>query len=334
MKTTLGQLVRSFFEDHLRVQKGLRPASIRSYRDVIRLYVSFLGRETRRALTRLVPEDLTFELTKRFLRHLEEDRSNHPRTRNHRLAALRTLFEYLASRIPEMLSVSQQVSAIPFKRSPPRITHYLDLEEARGLITNLPMRGSRARRDRTLLLFLWNTGARAQEVADLRCRHLHLESEPRVELRGKGEKWRACPLWPETARELSELMAESNFHGPDDPVFASARRPLTRFGIYKIVRRHAASLDREGPHPRRVSPHLFRHTAAVHLLESGVEVNVIRGWLGHASLESTNRYAEITLRTKAEALRACEASLALPGTHGGKGIWKEDREMLAWLNAL
>ncbi|RVC66256.1 integrase [Mesorhizobium sp. M00.F.Ca.ET.038.03.1.1] len=123
---------------------------------------------------------------------------------------------------------------------------------------------------------------------------------------------------------------------PGEPVFCAPKaRPLTRFGIYKIVRRHGASFDTHGPKSRRVSPHLFRHTAACHLLESGVEVNVIRSWLGHVSLDTTNRYAELTLRTKAEALRACEVS--------GSGIstvprprvaWKDDKTLINWLNSL
>src|SRR5207245_1226327 len=125
------------------------------------------------------------------------------------LAALRSFHEYLGTRAPELLEVAQQVKAIPFKRAAPKPTHFLEVEEARGLVHGLPARGPRALRDRTLLLFLWNTGARVQEAADLRWTQLDLGPRSRVELHGKGDKWRACPLWPETARELSSLRDRS-----------------------------------------------------------------------------------------------------------------------------
>ena len=335
MTLTLGQAVRSFFEDHLPVQKGLRPTSIRSYRDAVRLFLNFVSSDLRRPITRLRMEDLTMDRTLAFLKHLEQDRGNHIRTRNQRLAALRTFFTYLATRVPEMLHAAHQVMAIPTKRVPPPETQFLEREEIVSLLKRLPRTGRLALRDRTLFLVLYNTGARAQEVADLRVEHLDLGSQPCARLHGKGDKWRVCPLWAETARHLRMLLEETHPPTGSGPVFCS--RPgtaLTRNGIYKIVRRHASSLDRSGEQPRRVTPHLFRHTAAVHLLEAGVEVNVIRGWLGHVSIETTNHYAQLTLRTKLVAMQACEP---LSDTSAGprrRSGWKEDQELLAWLNAL
>ena len=222
--------------------------------------------------------DLTFERILGFLRYLEGDRHNHVRTRNQRLAALHTLFDYIASREPEMLGVCQQVAAIPMKRAAPAETHFLERDEVQALFRHLPRTGRLALRDRALLLFLYNTGARVQEVADLRAGHLELGEAPLARLHGKGDKWRTCPLWRQTAQLLAELLGSP--HTPpalDTPVFCStAGQALTRFGIYKIVRRHAGHLDSTRT-SRRVSPHIFRHTAAVHLLEAGVEVNVIRG---------------------------------------------------------
>ena len=186
-----------------------------------------------------------------------------------------------------------------------------------------------AARDRALLLFLYNTGARAQEVAELRVSNLDLGPPARVRLHGKGDKWRMCPLWAETARQLQLLLQQCDpSASPDDPVFVSRPgRPLTRFGIYKIVRRHCTG-SRKGQvaSPNKpVSPHTFRHTAAVHLLESGVEVNVIRGWLGHASLDTTNRYAEITLRIKEAAMRACEPPGRCRAERPTEGVvWRDD----------
>lgn len=307
MTPTLGQIVHSFFEDDLKAQKGLLPASVRSYRDALKLYLRFIGRDARCALSRLSLGDLTLERTLRFLDHLENERHNDIHTRNHRLAALRTFFEYIARRIPEMLPVCQQISLIPVKRVPPRPMHFLEEEEITTLFKNLPSKGQQALRDRTLLLFLYNTGARVQEVCDLRQSHLELSTQPRVRLHGKGDKWRLCPLWAETTRQLGLLLDAQGPRDPDSAVFTSRRgSALTRFGIFKIVRRCAGYLDSKGFPPRPISPHVFRHTAAVHLLESGVEINVIRGWLGHVSLETTNRYAEITASIKEKALRLCE----------------------------
>lgn len=256
------------------------------------------------------------------------------RTRNQRRAALNTFFTYLALRVPEMLAACQQIAAIPVKRTPLSGTHYLERAEATTLFRSMPRQGRFALRDRTLLLFLYNTGARAQEAADLRLEHLELKQPAKVHLHGKGDKWRVCPLWEETVRHLQQLLDEHPT-SPDDPVFCAGRsRPLIRFGIYKIVRRHASSWDTGGPQPRRVTPHLFRHTAAVHLLESGVEVNVIRAWLGHISIDTTNRYAELTLRAKAEALRACEVGLGISAASRIRTDWKDDKALLEWLNSL
>lgn len=329
----LGPLLHSFFVDHLITVKGLRPASVRSYRDTIRLFLCFVAADKRCAITRLSLGDLTFERTVRFLRHLEQDRGNHIRTRNQRLAALHTLFEYIAGRSPEMLGVCQQVTAIPMKRVAPPETRFLERDEVEELLRRLPREGRFALRDRALLVFLYNTGARVQEAADLRVGHLDLGDHPRVRLHGKGDKWRTCPLWGQTAELLRSLLRSVD--GPVTPetaVFSARGHPLTRFGLYKIVRRHAARFDdpRTG---RRISPHIFRHTAAVHLLEAGVEVNVIRGWLGHADLTTTNRYAEINTRAKEAALRALEP----PDTAAAspiKPIWRSDESLLKWLASL
>src|SRR5439155_19125370 len=164
----LGQLVQSFFVDGLMTMKGLRPASVRSYRDALRLWLGFVAADTGRRITRLTLEDLSFERVLRFLQHLEAERHNHIRTRNQRLAALHTFFEYLASTVPELLAVAQRVAAIPVKRCPPPETCFLERDQISALFARLPTRGRHAPRDRALLLFLYNTGARVQEVSDLR----------------------------------------------------------------------------------------------------------------------------------------------------------------------
>lgn len=331
----LGQTLYSFVEDHLKTQKGLRPLSIKSYRDALRLFLLFVASDARRKITRLSLKDLTFERVLGFLRHLESERRNHARTRNQRLAALHTFFEYLAGRVPEMLSIAERVAAIPSKRVPPSETRFLEREEISALFASLPSKGKHATRDRALLLFLYNTGARVQEVADLQMANLELGPQPRAHLHGKGDKWRSCPLWEETARQLRALLEGRT--ATNASVFVSrSGRPLTRFGIYKIVRRHAGplELDKRSPRTRHISPHVFRHTTAVHLLEAGVEVNVIRGWLGHASLQTTNRYAEINARAKEAALRALEPPTTASEGFPRKPVWRDDETLLNWLSSL
>jgi integrase/recombinase XerD len=334
----LGQIVHSFFVDYLSLQKGLQVTSIQTYRDVIKLLLGFTADRHRRKVTRLTTEDFTLELIQEFLNHLEQERRNHIRTRNHRLAVLHAFFEYVARRAPETLATCQQIAAIPTKRTASPETHYLEREQVADLFRRLPDKGRHALRDRTLLLFLYNTGARVREVARLRVNQLELSGRPRVRLHGKGDKWRMCPLWTESADCLRQLLQQQSSSDDDSPVFLSdCSTALTRFGIYKIVRRHCQVLEENGSRRQgaHISPHTFRHTAAVHLLESGVEVNVIRGWLGHAKLDTTNRYAEITLKSKEAALRTCELPAdAMQGASHPRTVWKDDEELLKWLDSL
>lgn len=339
MSARLGPLLYSFFEDYLKTQKGLRPTSVASYRDALRLFLGFVAEDRRRPITRLSLADLTMERVLLFLRHLEEDRGNCVRTRNQRLAALRTFFTYLAVRVPEMLAEAERVAEIPTKRTPPPETHFLERDEVENLFAALPSEGKLPLRDRALLLFLYNTGARVQEVAELERQNLDLGDQPRVHLHGKGDKWRVCPLWKETAVLVGRLLEEQGTPATkESPVFCSGQgHALTRFGIYKVVRRHTAQLGSGGAGPRSgpVSPHVFRHTTAVHLLEAGVEVNVIQAWLGHVSLDTTNRYAEVNMRAKEAALRACEPPV--PASSEGfprRAVWRDDQELLRWLDSL
>lgn len=335
---SLGSLLHSFLADELPLQKGLRATSIKAHRDALRLFLTFVAADVPCRLTQITLDALTLECVLRFLQHLEDARHNHRRTRNHRLAILHTFFEFLGRRVPEFLAVAQQVAEIPSKRVPPPETRFLDRDEIATLFRQLPTEGRFALRDRALLLMLYNSGGRVQEVADLRVEHLELGSLPRVRLHGKGDKWRICPLWEETAQMLKQLTGDAPpSASPVRPVFTSqSGRALTRFGIYKIVRRHTRGLHASQANPQRhyISPHVFRHSCAVHLLEAGVDVNVIRGWLGHVSLDTTNRYAEITVRAKEAALRLCEPPVSEKDAPSPKPVWRDDEALLAWLASL
>jgi site-specific recombinase XerD len=327
--------VHDFFLDHLVEQKGLRQSSVRSYRDTLRLFLQFVAADARRDVSRLTPEDLCFERVLAFLRHLEQQRHNRITTRNQRLAALHTFFEFVARLDPGRLHECQKIAAIPVKRSAQPMMRSLSREEVQALFAELPDDRRLTLRDRALLLFLYNTGARVQEVADLRVEQLALDRPSYVRLCGKGGKWRHCPLWNETAGILRRLIETQRERDPQQHVFRSVTgRPLTRFGLYKRVRRLTARLTHNSTgRPSHISPHVFRRTAAVHLLEAGVDINVVRGWLGHTSLATTNRYAEITTRMKAEAIRLCEIPIGR-GRHTGPATWRGEASLLDWLNSL
>lgn len=334
----LGSVLASFFNDYLKLQRGLRPNSIKSYADAMRLLLQFVAANGKKKITQLGLDDLDADLVSQFLNSLGELRGNAAQSRNQRLAALRTFFEYVALRFPDRLGQAQKIASIPRKRAQPPETIFLERDEIEATLARLPAEGRHALRDRTLLLFLYNTGARVQEAADLRANDIHFKPTPRAHLHGKGDKWRICPLWEETANLLGKLtMASDPTSRPDGPVFTGATNAaLTRFGIYKIIRRYTAEVVKRRADGKRrpVSPHVWRHSTAVHLLEAGIEVNVIRAWLGHASLETTNRYAEITLRTKRAALEKCALPTVNKEKIASKPAWQTDDTLLKWLQSL
>ncbi len=331
---TVGSLVRLFLVDYLPQQKGLRPSTVRSYRDTIKMFLLAVAGQENCGVSDLQLEQLTHSRVLDFLRDVEYVRNNTISTRNQRLAALHSFFEYVARNVPELLHACGQIAAIPMKRTPLPETHFLTRDEIQEVFTALPQRGRHSLRDRTLLLFMFNTGARVQEVADLRVGNLNLDPPASVRLHGKGGKWRSCPLWTESASSLQRLLDERGSHDPLAPVFASAGgKALTRFGIYKLVRKHTSIVENRRPfrETRRITPHVLRHSTAVHLLESGVELNVIRGWLGHVSIDTTNRYAEITARMKEDALKLCQP---LGDAGNGNQSWRQDSNLIAWLESL
>ncbi len=332
---TLPTLIYRYFLEYLPRHKGLQASTIRSYRDSIKLFLKFVAKANRRDVTRLELEHLDYPVVQAFLHSLEAERGNAVSTRNQRLAALHVFYEYICRTVPEALPTGAKVAAIPMKRCPLPETTFLTRDEVGALFVCIRGDDRLSRRDRALVMLLYNTGARVSEVAQLTVEQLDLKSPARVRLLGKGSKWRTCPLWSQTAKAL-RVTLDDRAAGlpPNAPVFVGkSQEPMTRFGIYKRIRHYGKlwEASTSAATSARVTPHVFRHTAAVHLLEAGVEVNVIRGWLGHTNLETTNRYAEITINMKAEALKLCEP---VPANTSRKSPWKEDAGMLAWLSRL
>jgi integrase/recombinase XerD len=331
----LARALRGFFADHLPRVRGMSPHTVRSYRDAFVLLLRFLAKRRGRAVVELDLQDLTPEDVLAFLDHLEADRRNGAATRNARLAAIHAFARYTAANHPEHLEFSQRVLAVPFKRARQRLVEYLEVDEVRALLDAPDRTTPDGRRDRALLLALFNTGARVQEILDVRPCDLQLVRPLQVRLRGKGRKERMCPLWPQTAEVLRALLAE---HGVDpvatQPLFRNHRgAPLTRFGVRYLLRKYARDARPVATSlaTKRVHPHVLRHTTAVHLLQAGVDLVTISHWLGHASVETTNRYAAVDLETKRDALaKASPVGDVDPAI----AAWRADATVLTWLESL
>lgn len=331
----LGSALRSFFADYLPRVRGSSPHTILSYRDAFILLLRFLAVRHRCSVVALDFQELAPDDILAFLEHLEVDRRNAVATRNSRLAAIHAFARYAAASHPEHLELCQQIIAVPFKRAPRTVVEYLEADELRALLA-VPDRTTRdGRRDHALLLALFNTGARVQEILDLRPSDLQLERPFQVRLRGKGRKERMCPLWPRTADVLIALIKERGIDATDtEPLFRNRRGdPLTRFGVRYVLRKHVQSAGTTAKTltDKRVHPHVLRHTTAVHLLQAGVDLVTISHWLGHASVETTNRYLAVDLEMKRVAIAKASQ---LADIEPALVAWRSDATILSWLEAL
>ena len=328
----LGSWVRRFLLEHLVAERNLARNTQKSYRDTLALLLPFTSAKKRKAIELLAVGDLSADLLKRFLDHLETERSCSIRTRNQRLAALRAMALFISGRSPEHIEWSGQIRAVPFKRHERTELSYLDKPEMDAILAAPDRSTTQGQRDHALLLFMYNSGARASEVAALQIVDLNLRSAEMsdVRLAGKGRKTRRCPLWPSTTVELLHLIGPRS---PDQPVFANRLgQAITRHGIHWLLRRYTkeASISCPSLLRKRVSPHTIRHTTATHLLRSGVDINTIRAWLGHVSIDTTNIYAEVDLERKAQALAHCTFKVSRPH----RRPWKDDPSLLAFLRSL
>lgn len=301
----LGHWVRRFLIEHLVAECNLAHNTRLSYRDALILLLPFVSAKLHKAVDQLTVSDLSADRLRQFLADLETTRHCSIATRNQRLAAIHALARFIGEHSPEHIAWCTQIRAVPFKRAARALIGYLDKPEMDALLLAADQRTAQGRRDYAMLLFLYNAGARASEAAQLRVRDLNFASCS-VSITGKGGKQRHCPLWPLTVKTLTDLVGQRT---SNEFVFLNRRAaPMTRFGIHTLVERYGLQAKRNLPSMRdkRVSPHTIRHSTACHLLRAGVDINTIRGWLGHVSLDTTNVYAEIDLQTKAEALAKCE----------------------------
>jgi integrase/recombinase XerC len=332
----LSKAIKSFFEHHMVSQRGLSGHTILAYRDSWKLLLEFACRRQGKRSCELTLDDLKSQLVRSFLDHLESTRKNSIHTRNNRLAAIHSFFRYLSTTEPRRLAQCESVLAVPFKRHPKCIPTYLDREEVLKVFEEIDPKTQLGQRDDAILRLLYNTGMRAHELVNLNLRNLSFSRPYYIRILGKGNKERTCPLWPETVKSIKRYLANRSESSDDSvPLFLNNEgNRLSRFGLRYIVAHRVGEAAKICPSllNRKISPHTWRHTTAMHLLQSNVDLNMIKSWLGHASIETTHGYVEIDLEMKRKTLESCEK--LLPGSKSGKALWQRDRDVLSWLSKL
>ena len=339
MPTDLGRDLVKFFDDFLPAQRGLSPHTIRSYRDALVLLLQFASRDSKRAVERLDIPDLTTERIAKFLSGLETDRHNSIATRNARLGAIHVFARFMAAHRPEHLGSLQQIIGMPFKRGGCEAPiEYLERDEMEALLNSIDRTSRLGRRDYALFALMFNTGARVQEVLDLRVRDVRFDAPAQVRLLGKGNRTRVCPLWPTTARLLTGLITEAIASAADPAnrlLFTNARGgPLTRYGVRYLLRRYVKKATPAAPTLRgkKLHPHSLRHSTAVALLKAGVDFATISQWLGHAGLNTTMRYARADLDLKRQALSQVFPDALMP-PKGGR-LLIDGSDVVGWLRRI
>jgi integrase/recombinase XerD len=327
--TLIAPWVRRFLLEHVVGDRNLSINTQKSYRDMLLQLLPFTAAQARRAVEKLTVSDLSADRIRLFLKEIEGKRRCTVRTRNQRLSGIHALARFIGQNAPEHLQWCAEVRLIPFKKTIDRAITCLDRQEIHALLEAPARQTPQGTRDYALLLFLYNSGARVSEAAQLSIQDLDWHDRA-VHIVGKGRKVRTCPLWPETMRVLRRLVAG---RVPTEPVFLNRNRePFTRSGIHGLVKRYAQRAADKMPSitKKTIGPHVIRHSTASHLLRAGVDINTIRGWLGHVSLDTTNIYAEIDLETKARALDACAIS---GGARSGKP-WRKQPALMEFLRGL
>jgi site-specific recombinase XerD len=327
----IGPFLQLFFTEHMMVHKRASAQTIASYRDTFRLLLQFVQDRTGIPPAALPLTAIDADCVLDFLNHVERDRGCSARSRNNRLAAIRTFFRFVSLRDPTSLGTITRIMAIPTKRCEKKLVGFLSRDEVKALIAAPNSRTWSGRRDHALLLTLYNTGARISEVIGLRRRQVNLDSgAANIQLFGKGRKERVVPLWEETGRVLRAWFREFD-DTPAAIVFPSARNePLSRDGADYILRRAVVAATASCPAlaNKSVSPHLLRHSTAMHLLQSGVDLAVIALWLGHENIQTTNVYITADLASKERALQKLEP---MPGSFSR---YQATDKLLAFLTTL
>ena len=301
--TELGHCLQRFFREYLSAQRNLSSATLAAYADTFRLLFRYLRKANPRRTAPFLLDILTPETILRFLDHLEHKRGNCTRTRNARLAAIRCFVHYLSDWLsPELPPALPRILGIPFKRHVQRLIGFLNRQEVEAILAATDDTWT-GQRDHLLFLLLYNTGARISEILALKVSDVSI-AERHIELIGKGRKQRRVPLWPQTQKRLRHWL-KANRWPPQTPLLPNRfGQRLTRAGaayqLQQLINRAAAQMPKLKK--RRISPHSFRHSTAMALLEADVPIEVIALYLGHESPKTTHLYVEASLAMKKQAL--------------------------------
>ena len=328
-QTSLGHWVRRFLLEYAAAERNLSPNTRASYRDMLVQLLPYAAKRKRATVDTLAVTDLSADVVRAFLAHLESERQCSTATRNQRLGSIHALARFIGAHSPQHVEWCAQIRMVPIKKGVANSVTYLEKPEIDALLAAPDRSSSQGARDHALLLFLYNSGTRASEAALLRIGDIDWHAKS-VRIMGKGSKERRCPLWANTIEHLRRLAGQR----PNDAyVFLNRRgEPITRFGIHTMIERHVAKLRATTPQLRgkRISPHVIRHSTATHLLQAGVDINTIRAWLGHVSIDTTSIYAETDMATKKRAL----ATLDRGRTRKESGGWSRKPDVMEFLRTL
>lgn len=333
--TDLSVHVTNFLTRYLAGQRNLSANTIKAYRDVFTLVLRF-GRDVRGiAVERLTLADIDVTFIEAFLDHLGRDRHCSIRTQNQRLAVLHAFFRYVQSEVPERMLQCRKIMAMPLRRHPQQPVEHLTKEELTQVLAQPDPSTQAGRRDAVMLSVLYDTGARVQELIDLNANDVRLASPAQIRLMGKGRKVRVVPVMDATAKLLRSHMQERGLDRPEKghlPLFQNRQGGrLSRSGIRYLLQCHVRAARPLVPgFTQKVSPHSLRHSKGMHLLQSGVSLEIIRDFLGHVDVKTTQIYARTNLEMKRRALEKVAGDTQLPGLMS----WQQNRSLLDWLHSL
>lgn len=330
----IGYWLRRFLTEYVTKMRNLSSNTQKSYRDTFRLLLIDASRQLRKGVDELLLEDITNSVVTAFLNKLESERKCSVSTRNQRLAAIRALAKYISMNCPQSIDWCRGIRDIPSKKAAKKLIHYLEKDEMNALLDAPGTDTSLGARDTAMLLFLYNTGARASECVQILIRDVTMPERKgesgSVLIMGKGNKKRRCPLWWKTCQALKNVIGSRS---GEKPLFVNrVGQPFTRHGIFQMVARYAAEIEKDFPSikDKRVTPHTIRHTTATHLLQAGVDFDTIRIWLGHVSINTTHVYAEVSMEMKRMALEQYEA----PDVTTKVSHWRDNKKIMDFLNSI
>jgi len=333
--TDFARQLHAFLTNYLPMQRNLSTNTIKSYRDTFTLFLRYCRDDRNVSIERLALTQFDERLLFDFLTHLEEKRHCTVATRNQRLAAMHAFARYLQVEEPARIEQWQRLLAVPFKRHERHIPTYLTPDEMRSVLAQPDTSTRRGRRDLVLLSLLYDTGARVQEIADLQVRDIRLEQPAQVRITGKGRKTRVVPIMANSVALLNDYIAGHEFNGTirgELPFFLNTRRqPYTRSGITVLVGKYVAMARKQlSTIPEKVTPHAFRHSKAMHMLQAGIPLIIIRDFLGHVDIRTSEIYARVDLEMKRRALEKLNPAV----TPHGLPAWEDDAALMDWLRSL